>query len=81
MLRTVETAYGESWAIDVKSEEDGEIYTVWAVTVIEYELRRQGVEMGDQVGFKFLRQKKHYKGFIVHVEKRGKPTKDSPIPF
>ncbi len=78
-LRAVETTFGGSWAIDVKSEEDGEIYTVWAGTVIEKELRRQGVEVGDQVGFKFLGQKKNYKDFIVHVEKRGKPTKDSPL--
>ena len=79
-LRVVETVYGESRVIDVKSEADGEIYRVWALTVIGNELKRQLVEVGDVVGIKYLGEIKNYKDFLVVVEKKkGRPTKGSPI--
>ena len=78
-LHVVETVYGESKAIDVRSEADGEIYKVWALTVIEKELKRQRGEVGDLVSIKYLGEKKNYKDFIVYVEKTGRPTKDSPL--
>ncbi|MEE8076606.1 MAG: hypothetical protein V3T60_13385 [Candidatus Binatia bacterium] len=78
-LRTVDTKFGKRTVIDIRSEADGQIYTVWCTTVIENELRRQGAGLGDQVGFKFLGEKKNYKDFVVHVEKKMRePLGDSP---
>jgi len=78
-LRTVNTKFGERQAIDVRSEEDGQVYTVWPGTVITNELKKHGVEVGDKVGFKFLGQKKNYNDYVVLVEKNGHdPGKSAP---
>ena len=77
-LRTVDTKFGRRVVIDIRSEEDGKIYTIWASTVIENELNRQAVRVGDEVGIKFLGQKKNYKDFVVHVEKKNtEPMKEA----
>ena len=77
-LRTVDTKFGPRVVIDVRSVEDGKIYTIWASTVIENELNRQAVRVGDEVGIKFLGQKKNYKDFVVHVEKKNtEPMKEA----
>ncbi len=79
-LRIVDTKFGKRTVIDIRSEEDGQIYTLWCTTVIENELRKQGVEVGDQVGIKFLGQTKHYKDFVVVVEKKKRePLESSPF--
>ena len=69
-LRTVDTKYGKRKAIDLRSEEDGQTYTVWAKTVIANELTRKNVKKGDEVGIKFLGPRKNYNDFVVVVEKR-----------
>ena len=79
-LRDLVTKFGKRTAIDIRSEEDGLVYTIWAGTVIENELKKQGAEIGDQIGLKFLGQKKNYKDFVVLVEKKVRePLEDSPF--
>ncbi len=61
--------YGKRPFIKIKSEEDGEIYTIWCGVVIENELIRQQVESDDQVGLKYLGPEKNYTDYIVLVKK------------
>ena len=75
-LRTVNTKFGDRVVIDIRSEEDNQIYTVWATTVIANELKKQNVQVGDQVGIKVLGLEKNYKNFIVVVEKKSRGTRE-----
>ncbi len=75
-LRTVNTKFGDRVVIDIRSEEDNQIYTVWATTVIANELKKQNVQVGDQLGIKFLGLEKNYKNFIVVVEKKSRGTRE-----
>ena len=77
-LHDVDTKYGKCPAIDIRSEEDGQVYTVLAGTVIERELKNQRAQMGDKIGFKFLGRKNHYNDFLVLFQKNGhEPGKSS----
>jgi len=68
-VRPVPGKFGEQNALDIKSEEDGCIYTVFLKTVLENELKRQNAEIGDEVGIKYLGLTKNYHDYVVKVRK------------
>jgi len=62
--RQVKSDYGDYLCtlLDVKSAIDGEIYTVWADTMLERLIQQNDVERGDHVALRFEGKKMGKKG-------------------
>ena len=59
----------ERMHVEILSEEDGEVWVVWATTVLRQEFERKHLAIGDEIGIKYLGQPKKAKRFKVLVDK------------
>lgn len=81
-IREFISKFGKGKAADIRCEGDGVVRAVLLKTVLKNEFEKQGVEVGDEVGIKYIGKNKNYHDFIVitrkvrHVSEDG--TDDEP---
>lgn len=79
-IRELNGQYGPSKILDVESEETGELVAIRCATVIEREISRKNVKIGDSIGIKFLGKKNNYYDYVVIVE-HAPTDSDEETPF
>lgn len=68
-IRTFTNSFGTTPMLDIKTEADGQVISVFCKTVIANEIKRQNAQVGDLIGIRYDGKVKNYQAYTVIVRK------------